>query len=111
MRSCLVKVVSIGSQDPLELLLLQDEQVIKTLATHTAQKPLTDGIGTWCVIGRFEYLDVTRLSNPREGHAKLAIVISDEVLRSHPIGGGFSKLLGGPNIRRRVCHADVDHLP
>jgi hypothetical protein len=46
LRSCLVKVVSTGSQDPLELLLLQDEQD-KTLAPHTAQKPLTDGIGSW----------------------------------------------------------------
>ena len=35
MRPGAVEVVSIGSQDPLELLLLQDEQVIETLATHT----------------------------------------------------------------------------
>ena len=47
MRPGSVEVVYIGSQDPLELLLMQDEQVIETLATHTAQKPFTDRIGSW----------------------------------------------------------------
>ena len=36
MRPGSVEVVYIGSQDPLELLLMQDEQVIETLTTHTA---------------------------------------------------------------------------
>jgi hypothetical protein len=64
--------------------------MIEALTPDTAQEPLTDGIGARSVIGDFENLDVTRSSQPRETHSKLAIVITDEVLRSHPIGRGFS---------------------
>lgn len=53
MRSGLIEVLNIGSQDTLQLLLLQDEQVIETLAPHTPQKAFTDGIGSWRVIGCF----------------------------------------------------------
>jgi D-arabinose 1-dehydrogenase-like Zn-dependent alcohol dehydrogenase len=34
---------------------------------------------------------LTRLSNPSEAHPKLAIAITDEVLRPHTKGGGFPK--------------------
>jgi hypothetical protein len=73
------------------LLLMQDEQMIETLTSHTPQEPLTDGIGSGSRIRSFEHLDVTGLGNPIEGHPKLAIVITDEILRSHSIGCGFSK--------------------
>jgi hypothetical protein len=51
MRSGLIEVLDIGAQDAMKLLLLQDEQVIETLATHAAQKTFTDGIGARSVIG------------------------------------------------------------
>ncbi len=41
MRPGLVEAVYIGAQYPLELLLMEDEQVIETLATHTPQKAFT----------------------------------------------------------------------
>jgi hypothetical protein len=81
-----------------ELLLMEDEQMIEALTPHTAQEPLADGIGTRGVIGGFENLDATRLGNPIEGHSKLAIVITDEVLRTHAIDGGLPQLLRGPSI-------------
>ena len=98
MWSDLIEVLDIGTQDTLQLLLLQDEQVIQTLATHTAQKPFTDGIGAWRMNGRLEYLDAAGGGHAREGHAKLAIVITDEVLRTHAISGGLTQLLRGPRI-------------
>ncbi len=93
MWSCLVEVRHIGIEDPVELLLLQDEQMIEALTPHTAQEPLTNGIGAWGVIGGCEHLDATRFGNPREGHPKLAIIIKDEVLRSDTKSGSFPKLL------------------
>jgi hypothetical protein len=48
MRPGLVEVLDIGTQDTMQLLLLQNEQVIETLVTHAAHKPFTDGIGPWC---------------------------------------------------------------
>ena len=99
MRSSPVEVVHIRVEHPVELLLMEDEQMIEALTSYTSQEPFTDGMRSWCVIRGFENLDVTRLSKPREAHPKLAIVITDEVLRSHAIGGGFSKRFGGPRRR------------
>ncbi len=89
---------------------MEDEQMIEALTPHTAQEPLADGIGTRGVIGGFENLDATRLGNPIEGHSKLAIVITDEVLRTHAIDGGLPQLLRGPSIGGGSCDADVDHF-
>ena len=89
MRSCLVEVLEIDIEHPLEVPHMQDEQMVETLPSHTAQETLADRIRSRGVIRRCEDLDVTRLSNPREGHAILAIVITDEVLRSHAKGGGL----------------------
>ena len=89
MRSGSIEVVYISIEYPLELLLMQDEQVIETLASHTPQKAFTDSIRLWGMIRCVEDLDATRLRNPSEVHPKLAIIITDEVLRSLSIGGGF----------------------
>jgi len=95
----------------LELLLMQDQQMIEALTSHTSQEALTDGIGSRGMIRGFENLNVTRPHNPREAHTKLGIMITDEILRPHSKGSGFPKLLCSPSIRGRSCHADVDHLP
>jgi len=60
--------------------------------------------------GCFENLDGTCLRYPREVHPKLAIVITDEILRSLAIGGGFPKLLCGPSVGGRSCDVDIDHF-
>ena len=90
---------------------MEDEQMIKAFTPDTAQEPLTDGIGSRGVVGSFEHLDATGLGNSIEGRPKLAIMITDEVLRSHTKGGGFSQLLRRPSIGGRSCDAHVDHLP
>src|SRR5215470_5075285 len=110
MRSGLIEVLDIGTQDTMQLLLLQDEQVIETFAPHTAQKAFTDRIGPWRVRRCFQDLDAAGLGNPRESHPKLAIVISDEILRPHTKGRGEASLLGSPRVSGRACHTDVDHF-
>ena len=86
MRSGSVEVVYIGIEDALELPLMQDQQVIEALTPDTAEEALTDSIGTRGVIGDFEYLDTTCLRHPSEGHPKLAIMITDKVLRTRCAG-------------------------
>jgi len=110
MRSCLVEVVHIFIEHALELFLMEDEQMIEALTSHTAEESLTNGIGSRGVIGCFENLNVTCSSKPSETHPKLAIVIADEVLRSCPKGCGFSKLLRGPRVGGRPCDAYVDYF-
>ena len=92
------------------LLLMQDEQVIEALTSHTAQEALTDGSGARSVIRGCEHLDATRLGNPSEAHIKLALMIPDEVFRTSTKGGGFPKRFGRPSVGGRACHADVHHF-
>jgi len=48
MRPGSVEVVYICVEHPVELLLLQDEQMIESLMPHTAQEAFTDRIGSRC---------------------------------------------------------------
>jgi hypothetical protein len=89
MRPGSVEVPHISVEHALELPLMEDEQVIEALPSHTAQETLTEGIGSRRVIRSCEKLDATRLGNPIEDHPKLAIMIPDEVFRPHPKGGGL----------------------
>jgi len=89
---------------------MQDEQVIETLTSHTPKKAFTNGIRLRGVIRYFENLDATRLRNPCEVHPKLAIVITNEILRSLSIGSGFPKLLCGPSVSGTSCDSNMDHL-
>jgi hypothetical protein len=93
-----IEVLHVGGEHAVELLLMQDEQVIDTLAPHTSQKTLTDGKRARSEIRSFENLYVTRLRNQSEARSKLVVVITDEVLRRHTIGGGFHELLCGPSV-------------
>src|SRR5258708_32183090 len=49
--------------------------------THTPQKAFTDRIGSWCMIRRFQDLDAACSRNTSESGPKLAIMITDEILR------------------------------
>jgi len=89
---------------------MEDEQVVEALPSHTTQEALTDCIGSRGMVGGLEQLNATRLGNPREGHAKLAIVIPDEILRPHTKDRGEASLLGSPRVSGRACHTDVDHF-
>ena len=95
----------------LELLLVEDEQVVKAFLSHTPQKAFADRIGAFCMIGRFENLDGTRCSHPSKARPKFAIVITNQILRRLPIRGSFPDMLRYPGIGGRSCHAYVDHLP
>jgi hypothetical protein len=95
MRPGSVEEVRVCVEHAVELFLLQDEQMIEALTPHASQKPFTDGIRSWGVIWYCENLDVTCVCEPCEAYPKLAIMITNKVLRPHTKGGGFSKLLCG----------------
>ena len=75
-------------------------------APHEA---FADGIGSWGMIRRFQYLDATGCGHARERGPEFAIVITNEIFRRLPIGGCFSQLLRHPSIGRRASHALMDH--
>jgi hypothetical protein len=111
MGSCLVEVDHIRIEHALELLLMQDQQMVHAFLSHTPHEAFADRIGSGSVIGRFEKLDATCCRHPSKAGPKFAVVITDQVLRCFPIGGGFSEVLGDAEIGWRSCHADMDHLP
>src|SRR5215467_10037172 len=63
------------------------------------------------MIGRFEDLDAASCGYASKARSELAVVITNRILRRLPIRGNFSQLLSQPGIRRRSCHAHVDHFP
>ena len=109
MRPGLVEVEHIRVEHPVEVLLMQDEQMIEAFTPHASEKSFTGRIHARSVIRYGEHLDVTRLRNTGEVHPELAIIITDEVLRPLAISGGFPHLLCGPSVGGKACHADVDH--
>ena len=109
MRPGLVEVEQIRLKHPMKLLLMHDKQVIETLAPHTSQKTLTEGIRARGVIRSCKNLDATCLRYPSEAHPKLVVIITDEVLRLHAIGGGFPQLLCGPGVGGISCDANMDY--
>ena len=111
MGSSLVEVHPVLIQNALELLLVEDEQMVEACLPHTPQRAFADGIGSWCMIRRFQYLDIARCGHASETGPKFAIVISNEIFRCLPIRGRFSQLLRHPRIGRKLCHSYMDDLP
>src|SRR5450759_3891636 len=111
MRSGQVEVCHVHIEHALELLLMEDQQMVKAFLSHTPQEAFADRIGSWRVIRRFKNLNGTRGCHTSETGANFTIIITNEILWCLPIWGGFSELLRYPGIGRRPCHAHVDYLP
>ncbi len=108
MRPGSIEVLDIGMQDTMQLLLLEDEQVIKTLSPHTAQKPFADGIGAFRMVRRGEHLDAAGCGHASETGSKLVITITNEIVRRSSIRSRLSQLLGGPGVGRRTCDTNMN---
>ena len=78
------------------LLLMQDQQLVHALLSHTPQEALADRIGSGSVIGCFQYVDATGDCYASKAGPEFALVITDQLVRCLSIGGGFSKRLGYP---------------
>ena len=101
-----IEVLDIGVEHPLELHLMQDEQMVEALPAHTSQKAFTDGIRSRGVIRCCENLDATRVHNTGEGRPKLASVLPKMVFRPLSIRRGFPKLLGSPSKGTKKLRCD-----
>ena len=111
MWPCPIEIHNIGTQDTMQLLLVEDQHMVKTLSSDTSQESFTDGIGSWSVIRCFEYLDATCYCHSSETVAKLAIIIANEIPGGLSIGSRLPQLLCGPSVGRKLCHTNMDDLP
>ena len=89
MRPDLIEVLDIGTKDTIQLLLLKEEQVIETFSPNAQEKAFTDRVGAFRVIRCFQDLDAAGCGHAGETGSKLVITITDEILRTLTIGGGF----------------------
>ena len=84
--------------------------MVEALSPNTQEKTLTDGIGSWRLIRRFENLDAARCCHSCKTGSKLAIVIANEILRRLSIRGRLPQLLYSPGVGRSARHTDMDHF-
>jgi hypothetical protein len=89
MGSGSVEEVHVRVEHALELSLLQDEQMVEAFTPHASQKPFTGRMRSWGVRRYGEHLNVTCVREPCEAYPKLAIMITNKVLRPLAKGRGF----------------------
>ena len=111
MWSGLIEVHYICVEETVELLLMQDQEVIKAFSPDAAQKALTDGICSWSLKRRSKHFDATGCCHTCKTRPEFAIVISNQIPGSFPIRSRLSQLLGHPAIGRRLRHPHMDDLP
>jgi hypothetical protein len=79
MWSGLIEVHYICVEETVELLLMQDQEVIKAFSPDAAQKALTDGICSWSLIRRSKHFDATGCCHTCKTRPEFAIVIPNQI--------------------------------
>src|SRR5260370_35439854 len=100
MRPCPIEIHHIPIEHALELLLMEDQQMVKAFLPHTPQETLTDRIGSRSMIRRFENLNSTCRRHSGKTGPKFAIVITDQIFRRFPAWQGVAHVLCDPAIGR-----------
>jgi hypothetical protein len=95
-----IEIRNVLANDPVEMSLTQNENMIQALAPHTADEPLADRIGSRCFQRGLEHLNLSVLGHSGEASSILLIVIADQKAMSLSIGRGFPDPLGDPDITR-----------
>ncbi len=96
MRSCLVEVRHILIEHALQLLLVEDEQVVKAFLSHTPQEAFADRIGARSVIRCSKHFNGTHCRHASKARPKFVIIITYQILRRLPIRGSFSQRYARP---------------
>src|SRR5437764_1616161 len=114
MRSSLMKVQDRSMEKPVELPLLEDQEMIQAFSPHASQKTFTDRIRSRCSLRRPKLFDATCRCHLCEIRTNFLVIIPDEVFRCLSRRSCLSQLLGNPQICRRSCHIhmhDLSRLP
>jgi hypothetical protein len=106
----LIEVHDICFEDPIKLLLLEDQEVIQAFSPRASQEAFTDGIRSRRSERRSKDFDATRGCYSCEFQPKLAVIIPNQVSWSFSIRIRLSQLLRHPRIRRRSGHIHMNDL-
>jgi hypothetical protein len=81
-----IEIGSIGIEDSMEMLLIEDQHVVEAFSLYTSQETLTDGIRSRSMRGCFKLLDRACCCNTGKVRAELAIVSRSRYLGACPYG-------------------------
>ena len=111
MRSCAVIVRKVRSQDATQMQLVQNENMIQTLAPHRADQPLHERILPRTVRRRENFINTQVLHSVLELLAVDTVAIAEEVGRRGRVREGLHDLLGRPVRGGVLGHVEVDDAP
>ena len=92
----------------MQLILVQNEEMVKAFAADAAEEAFADGVRAGCPDGRPQHLDAAPGRDARELCAEFAVIVADQEARSRAEGRRLAQLLGNPGIGRMPRDADVD---
>jgi hypothetical protein len=79
MRSCVIEVHHVCSEETGELLFMKDEEVIQAFSPHAQEKAFADGIRSWSSLWRSKHFDATWCCHPCTTLPEFAVMISQQI--------------------------------
>ena len=105
MRAILVVVREIRTNQPLEVSVAHDDNMVEELAPATSDPTLRHWILPRAAVRGAAWLDAHRLHEPHDCGAEDRIAVEDEILRCGVVGKGLAELLnylGGRRVEGRI---------
>ncbi len=78
----MIKVSHIFTDEPIQLALTQDEEVIETFPTHTADELFAHRVGPGSAHRCADHIDPTALCHPSEAPSIFLVIVSNQEARS-----------------------------
>ncbi len=110
MRARSVVVGEVRAQEPAEMGLIQDHEVVQAFATDGPDHPLHEGILPGRAWGDKDLANPPPLDSPRELRPVDPVSITEQVRRGRVVWKRLDDLPGGPDRRGVVRDVDVDEL-
>src|SRR5258707_1470038 len=107
----LIEVDHIGLEKPIELFLVEDQEVLKTFSSHAPQKAFTNGICSRSSIRSSKYFDATCCRHASKTRPEFPVIIPNQISWPFSIRSRFPQLLRDPGIGRRSGHIHMHNLP
>src|SRR5258708_12020256 len=109
MGSNLVEVDRIGIEEPMELLLMEDQEMIQAFSPHTSQETFTNGIGLRRSVWRAKDLDASCCCHTCNTRSELSVIISNQISWTFSIGGRLPQLFCHPRTGRATPPTHIDN--
>ena len=104
-------ILEVLSENPPQVILVQDDYVIQTLSTDGAYDPLDEWILPWTAVGGDDLFDAHVLDAATERLAVDRVPIAQEEARGFLIGEGLDDLLRRPLGGGIYRDVEVDNAP